>query len=98
MIISIICKDCMYYNGQCERGWRGCEFAPRKTLPNTSPLGAHILAYRIKHALTQSDFAQLAGISRCTVNRIERGRATNLQGATLAKIISIIGEQDGQNT
>lgn len=36
-------------------------------------MGEKIKEYRIKHLLTQRDFAEMCGLSVVTINQIERG-------------------------
>jgi DNA-binding XRE family transcriptional regulator len=59
-----------------------------KGLPNN--LSADMVKYRRQHGLTQGELADKIGISRNTVQQIERGLARNLYYQTYERIISTI--------
>ena len=48
-----------------------------------------IIAYRIKHGLTQKDLAKRSGVSQQFISKIESGEFSNM--ATLEKILLFIG-------
>ena len=66
--------------------WR--RIALDKGLPNN--LSAEMVKYRRQHGLTQGELADKIGISRNTVQQIERGLARNLYYQTYERIISTI--------
>lgn len=66
--------------------WR--RIALDKGLPND--LSVEMVKYRRQHGLTQGELADKIGISRNTVQQIERGLARNLYYQTYERIISTI--------
>ena len=54
-------------------------------------MGEQIAAARRLKKLTQTQVAQLAGISLRTVNLLENGRATDLGYSKLARILAAVG-------
>jgi transcriptional regulator with XRE-family HTH domain len=49
----------------------------------------HIIAYRIKHNLSQSQLAKRAGITQQHISKIENGEFSNI--TTLEKVLLFIG-------
>jgi transcriptional regulator with XRE-family HTH domain len=54
-------------------------------------MGKQIAAERRLKKLTQTQVAQLAGVSLRTVNLLENGRATDLGYSKLARILAAVG-------
>jgi transcriptional regulator with XRE-family HTH domain len=54
-------------------------------------MGKQIAAARRLKKLTQTQVAQLAGVSLRTVNLLENGRATDLGYSKLARILAAVG-------
>lgn len=54
-------------------------------------IGALVRAERLKRGLSQGALAELAGLSRETVNRLEHGTAGDLGAAKLATLLAAVG-------
>jgi transcriptional regulator with XRE-family HTH domain len=65
----------------------------RNILPivDIEQMGKQIAAERRLKKLTQTQVAQLAGVSLRTVNLLENGRATDLGYSKLARILAAVG-------
>lgn len=56
-------------------------------------LGRRVAEHRVARDMTQSDFADFAGVARSTVQRIERGDSIQLN--SFVKILRAFGRLDG---
>lgn len=56
-------------------------------------LGGRVAAHRLARNLTQGEFAQLAGVGRSTVQRIERGESIQL--SSFVKLLRALDRLDG---
>jgi transcriptional regulator with XRE-family HTH domain len=54
-------------------------------------IAPEVLRRRLELGLTQTALAQIAGISRATVNGLERGQLKNLSLGRLARLLNVIG-------
>jgi len=60
-------------------------------MPALSDIGKQIAAARKERQLTQLELANLAGVSRATVDLLENGRATEIGYSRLTRILAAVG-------
>ena len=54
-------------------------------------LGQNLTALRKQQDITQAKLAELAGVSRATINAFEQGRASDLGLKKYIKLLSVLG-------
>lgn len=73
---------------------KGITFKESTTAEIVRALGANYKEYRLRKRLTQSDVAEMTGLTIATISKFESGMASNISFSTFLQLLKAVGRID----